>query len=262
MTNFTLSTIQKGIKEVPLKALIYGANGVGKSHFATEFPSPIFMDIERNIDHLDISKQRISSWQDALDFVRFLQTEKHNFKTLVVDSLDQLQNYGAKVACEQVKVQNLNEGYGKAIVALASLFEEFRQECDELFEKKSMNLIFISHAKKIQVNDLNQGTYHMITPALHDRVAPLFLDWCNLVGYAHRLMEVNEVKDLGFDKTQVKLKEQTDSRIGSRVLRVTDTPSVLAKETFNLKTEAGNFPLKADTLLKHISNFYNKAKGE
>lgn len=265
MTTFTLANIKKGIRKVPLKALIYGPNGVGKSHFAKDFPEPIYMDIEGNLDHLNLNKQRIRSWEEAKDFVLFLSEEKHPYKTLVVDSLDQLQSYAAPVACRAVGIKNINEGYGKGVVQLVGLFEGFRTACDVLFEEKHMNLIFIAHSKIQRVQDLEQGARDITTPSPNDRVSSLFLDWCNLVGYAHRLLQLDCSVDVGHGKEQKTMKEKEDEHIGSRVLRVVDSPSIIAKETFGLINKDGNISLDATRLLNQIQNFYNQSniqKGE
>ena len=257
---FSLDTIQKGIHKVPLRALIYGPNGIGKSHFAGEFPAPLFMDIEGNIDHLDVAKQRITTWQEAIDFLTFLQSTKHPYKTLVVDSLDQLQYLAHPIAMTLSNVKNMNEGYGKAWLHLITMFEEFRQECTVLSEAQGLHLIFISHNKIQRIHDLEQGDRDMLAPSLNDKIAFLFLDWCNLIGYAHRLVSLNKVNDLGWGKQQKVFTEKADDQIGSRVLRVIDRPSCIAKETFNLKHKDGNIPLSAKGLLTQIERFYNQAE--
>ena len=38
--------INKGIKKRPLKVLLYGTEGIGKSTFASQFPHPVLIDLE------------------------------------------------------------------------------------------------------------------------------------------------------------------------------------------------------------------------
>ena len=43
--------------KIPVRFLLYGPNGVGKSHFASQFPNPIFIDTENNLLHYDVARQ-------------------------------------------------------------------------------------------------------------------------------------------------------------------------------------------------------------
>ena len=38
--------IESGLEKRPLKVVIYGAEGIGKSTFASQFPEPLFLDTE------------------------------------------------------------------------------------------------------------------------------------------------------------------------------------------------------------------------
>ena len=48
-----LEMVQTRPKDPPLKVLLYGPEGVGKSSFAAEFPDPIFIQTEDGLLHLD-----------------------------------------------------------------------------------------------------------------------------------------------------------------------------------------------------------------
>src|SRR5437016_756602 len=81
----------------PPKMIIYGANGVGKSHAAAWANCAIFLDAEGNLDHLPhddmgdnpiFSKERVTSFHDIENNVKNLLRETHPFKTVVIDSLD------------------------------------------------------------------------------------------------------------------------------------------------------------------------------
>jgi hypothetical protein len=85
------------------KALIYGASGVGKTWWALSFPTPYYMDTEGGAD-LKHYQQRLKDAGGAymgpgdgtLDFdtvrdqMEALATEKHGYKTLIIDSITKL----------------------------------------------------------------------------------------------------------------------------------------------------------------------------
>jgi hypothetical protein len=87
--------------EKRLKALFYGSAGVGKSTAAASFPKPYFIDTERGIENDQyvnlLNKSggvvfQTSDFDELMKEVKALLTEKHEFKTLVIDPLTTLYN--------------------------------------------------------------------------------------------------------------------------------------------------------------------------
>lgn len=85
------------------KAMIYGASGVGKTWFVLSFPKPYMLDCEGGADlrhYQDRLKLAGGSYlgpsDGTLDFdfvieqMQALATEKHEYKTLVIDSITKL----------------------------------------------------------------------------------------------------------------------------------------------------------------------------
>lgn len=89
-------TIQKR-----LKAFFYGAAGVGKTTAAIQFPTPYLIDTERgaeNEQYIDLLKKyggvifQTCDFDELIKEVKELLTEKHEFKTLIIDPLTTLYN--------------------------------------------------------------------------------------------------------------------------------------------------------------------------
>ena len=77
-----------------VKFLVYGESGVGKTVFSSTWPSPVFLDIDKGMASIDKEVHRINidTWDDLVDAVDFLMnTDEHPFKTIVLDSLNELQ---------------------------------------------------------------------------------------------------------------------------------------------------------------------------
>lgn len=84
-----------------LKALFYGSSGVGKTTAAIAFPRVYLIDTERgseNSQYTDkLSKNggvifQTSDFDEVITEVKSLLTEKHEYKTLVIDPLTTLYN--------------------------------------------------------------------------------------------------------------------------------------------------------------------------
>jgi len=84
-----------------LKALFYGGAGAGKTTAAISFPKPYLIDTERgaeNTQYIEKLKKnggvifQTSDFDDLVTEVKSLLTEKHEFKTLIIDPLTTLYN--------------------------------------------------------------------------------------------------------------------------------------------------------------------------
>jgi len=87
--------------EKRLKALFYGNAGAGKSTAAASFPSPYFIDTERGIEndqYVKLLKDNGGAVFQTTDFdelvseVKALLSEKHSYRTLVIDPFTTLYN--------------------------------------------------------------------------------------------------------------------------------------------------------------------------
>ena len=160
------------------------------------------------------------------------------------------------VACKEAGIQNINEGYGKGVAQLVRLFEGFRNTLEDLTHLKKMHLVFIAHAKMTQITELGSVSYHQMAPFLNERISSLFTDWCNIVGYAQRLVTQERCLDVGFGKTQITAAAYEDKDLGPRVLHVEASPQYVAKNVFDFKTKNGCMSLKASDLLSQVQSFY------
>lgn len=82
-----------GFEADRIKFLVYGESGVGKTIFASTWPNPVFLDIDKGMASIkkQIYRFSIDSWEDLCEAVELLSNERHPFKTIVVDSLNELQ---------------------------------------------------------------------------------------------------------------------------------------------------------------------------
>jgi len=133
--------------EKRLKALFYGAAGVGKTMAAIQFPKCYLIDTEKgaeNDQYLNILKKNDGAIFQTSDFdelfteVKALLTEQHDYKTLVIDPLTTIYNdlvdkSGAKHGTEFGR--HINEA-NKSIKHLLNILLRL-----------DMNVIITSHSK-------------------------------------------------------------------------------------------------------------------
>lgn len=104
------------IKEVNrTKKIIYGREKVGKSIYALGFPNVYYIDVEGGAVRKQYQKKLLDSngvymgreegsldYKIIIDQVKALTTEKHDYKTLVIDSFTKLYKTARSIAEEEV----------------------------------------------------------------------------------------------------------------------------------------------------------------
>ena len=82
----------------PLKAVIYGPEGVGKSSLAKGFPRALFIDVEGGTSRLDVARTpRPTSWPHFLQILSELAKNPMGYETLVIDTADWLEKLGIQI---------------------------------------------------------------------------------------------------------------------------------------------------------------------
>ena len=130
-----------------LKALFYGTAGSGKTIASISFPKPYLIDTERGAENDQYTKLleekggvifQTSDFEELLTEVKSLLTEKHEYKTLIIDPLTTLYNDLLDKSAIKVGTE-FGRHYGEANKYMKHLFN--------LLLRLDMNVIITSHAK-------------------------------------------------------------------------------------------------------------------
>ena len=181
-----LSKITKGKIKKPFVLVVYGADGCGKSTFAAGSPNPIFLGTEQGTNHLDVARfPTPRHWDDVLQAVTELATLEHDYKTLVIDSLDWLEPMVHKEVCKRYGKKSIEQaagGYGKGYIEAVDEFLTLKDKLNELRESRGMNVILIAHAQISNFNDPeNQQEYQRFELKLHKKAGAVFREYADAV---------------------------------------------------------------------------------
>lgn len=174
----------------PHLVLIYGPDGVGKTTFAAQAPQPVFLGPEQGTNWLDVARFPVpENWSNVLEAVKELTLEPHNFKTLVIDSLDWLEPILFEQICKDHSARSIElaaGGYGKGYVEAVERWSQFMKNLNLLREKRNMNIILIAHSETKTFNDAQlQTTYERYVLKLHKNASPKFKEWVDAVLFAN-----------------------------------------------------------------------------
>jgi len=152
-----LSGVTKGKLKLPHLLLLYGPDGVGKSSFGAQAPSPIFLGPEKGTAELDVARfPTPKSWEDIMTACQELATATHSYKTLVIDTLDWLEPLVYSHVCKKYDTDSIEHaagGYGKGYREAYNEMVEFRHKLTALRELKKMNIILLAHSKVTTFQD-------------------------------------------------------------------------------------------------------------
>lgn len=217
----------------PRRILLYGVQGVGKSTWASQAPAPIFLPTEEGLNNLDTQTfPLLVSWGNLQEAVESLYTEQHNFQTVVIDSLDRLEQLIWADVCEEHRLKNIEDaGYGKGYVYALSRWNWIFQGLDALRSQRSMTVILIAHAKIERFEAPETASYDRYGVRLHKLAAANCQEWADEVLFATYEVFV-KVEKGRFNKEKGKAIGE-----GTRILRTSERPFASAKNRLGLPDE-------------------------
>lgn len=148
------------VKPSKPKILIYGKAGVGKTWISIDFPDVFYIDTEKGSDLEDYQKkleevggyyfgseQGSTHPKTLLEQFQALATEKHGFRTVVIDSVSKIMDNMTMVEWDRLDAANPNRGadFGASRRPAVRWFQRM------IFwaNKMDLNVIFISHQKDL-----------------------------------------------------------------------------------------------------------------
>lgn len=219
--------ITDGVEKTPIKTVIYGAEGVGKSSLASKFPNPLFLDTEGGTARLNVRRIRITNWEELLSTIKEVIANPTICESLIVDTADWAESYCIDFICEKYRQNSIESfGYGKGYTYIQEEFSQLLKLMSKLTEV-GINPVIIAHGKprKFELPD-EQGAFDRYEMKLTRQVAPLLKEWADMLLFCNYKTLVVK-NDNGKSKAQG----------GKRVMYTTHNPCWDAKNRFDLPDE-------------------------
>jgi hypothetical protein len=223
-----LKQVTRGVKSRPHFVLLYGVDGVGKSTFGATAPAPIFLGPEDGYGTLDVARfPTPRTWADVKAAVGELAIEAHDYKTLIIDSVDWIEPLVWAHVCRENQakaIEQVGGGFGKGYVYAREQWQEFIRGLQALRQK--MNIIAIAHAEVKTVHDPHENeSYDRYQVKLNAKAADIWREAVDCVFFAN--YEVNFSKEKGARKAKA-------FGDGRRIMFTERRPAFDAKNRFDL----------------------------
>lgn len=173
------------VEQLPsvLAVLAYGRSGTGKTTFASTFPGPaLLLDIREmgtdsvsNVKGLKVAK--ITEWKQFEEVYWYLEKGNHEFKTVIIDQITQLQDLAiahamkenGKDPTDQISKRDWGQGAG----LMKTWLLNYRDLID-----KGIHVVFLAHDRVAGGTEDESGE-DQIDPSVGPRIMPSVASFLN-----------------------------------------------------------------------------------
>jgi hypothetical protein len=188
--------VTKGKTARACKGVLYGVEGIGKTKLAGQLPGAIIIDTERGTDHEDVARIPVTTPEAFEAAIDALLNEKHDYKTVVIDTVDWLESILEAKVCAAAGQKTIEGfGYGKGYKILREEFAKLLFKL-ERFIDQGINIILIGHSqvKRLNPPDATEGydRYQLKLDASNAERLKEWADWVLFVNWKTTVKQ-NEV---------------------------------------------------------------------
>lgn len=229
----SLNNLVRKKADKPPIMVIYGRGKMGKTTLASEFPDPIFIQTEDGGGNLEITSfkdEPLGKFSEVLEALTALASEDHEFKTLVVDSVTQMEPLIWAEACQRNNWSSIEDpGYGKGYIEADAIWREFLMACTWLRDNKNMTVILIAHEIVEMFSDPEREDYSRYKMRLHKRAEAMVRERADIVGFINQVVALDKGKT-GKDAPKAK-------GSGQRALNLAPRPTFEAGNRYDMPAQ-------------------------
>ncbi len=160
-----------------LSLLVFGQNKLGKSTWASGAEGALFLATEPGLNSLDVYQVPIPTWEELLEASAEIAEGKHQFKTIIIDTVDNAYKLCSEHINKKFKVSHESDlSYGKGFALVTSEFQRVLTKLAFL----PYGLFLISHSQEKEI-ETRTGKYIKTVPTLPDKARKIVLGMVDMI---------------------------------------------------------------------------------
>ena len=243
-----------GKQKKKVRAVIYGPEGIGKSTMASQFPKPLFIDIEGGTHALDVARvQTPKSWAALMQMLDgfSLGHAPAGFQTLVIDTADWSEKMLKEAICQEAGVAALGD------VAYGTLYQKLGAKWGKMLDAlaliaERMHVVLLAHSQlshcEIPEESGSFDRYELkLNQSFKVNTASMTKEWASMVLF------------LNYEVIVVETDGKTKAQGGRRVCFTTHHACWDAKNRYDLPekirlSEDGKLPIELAKVLVDLED--------
>ncbi len=264
----SLESITTGGPLQPPIIINHGEAGVGKTVLGCRFPSPVVMQVEEGLTAVDpetgvvLSETiphfpLIEAYEQLMEGLATLAQGGHEFKTLVIDSLDHFEPLIWKQVCADANVKSIEDiGYGKGYAHALDYWRDFSAAIKYLRRTMGMTIFLVAHSEIKRFDNPETESYDRYQIKLHKGASALMQEHADIILFTNYRTSTTKEKT-GFGSETVKAKGT-----GERVIYTEARPGFIAKNRFSMPPDLPNPKTGAFEHLAQFIPYFKQQKME
>ncbi len=227
----------------------------------------MFIPVEDGTDAINVdSFPKPRTFKEVMGYLQQLAEEEHDFKTVVVDSLDWLEPIVWKETVLRIpygekgkKIENIEDyGFGKGFGHAMDVWVDYIDALDYLRSEKQMTVIQICHAQIKKFENPETDIYDRYELKLQKQVAAKMMEHSDIILFANYYVGVKKE-----EKAMSKDGRKRAVGTGERVLYTEERPAFMAGNRYSLPSE---IPFDKEgkyweTIAEHVPFYSNQQSG-
>lgn len=205
-----LNKIKSGPTARPQKTVIYGAEGIGKSTLAAQFPNPLFFDLEDGTAHLSVrrlTRTELPSCAAVRAALREIaQAGPEVAGTVVLDTVDWLEAMAAEEVIAEAndsKITSIESfGYGKGYTHLKEKLTMVLADLDRCI-RAGQHVVLLAHSRVARHEPPDSAAFDRYELKMSKQVAPLIKEWADCLLFGNFVTLVTDGKGVGGKKRRL-----------------------------------------------------------
>lgn len=227
--------LKKIVDDKPPIFLLYGGEGLGKTSFAADWPSPFYVQVgdnERPPEGVQLDGFGVTeTFDEFMDQCDWMLEADHDRLTFVIDTVDSLESLVIAEACRRNGWKSLSDGqFAEPKNATNEVWSEVRRKLT-LIKASGFAVVMIAHVAAKTDPGVTTESYPRYRPNIRQKEdADRLAHMADFIGFIYQRVSIQK-EAAGFHKDNVNKRGEGS---GERMIGIEERPGYIAKNRHKL----------------------------